>query len=86
LRSGKKYDFLLEALRKANIGEVEMEARSLKALTLSLTSSIREWRSNSLKPTRNQPAKLQEIVEGGNRYFFSVLPERDDIGSIFARP
>ena len=64
VRSGKKVTATaLEALRKANIGEVEIETASLKALSL-LSDIVNKESGEVILEANNEisPAKLQEIV------------------------
>src|SRR5882762_6842952 len=87
VRAGKKVTTsALEALRKANIGEVEMETSQFEG-AYALSDIVNKESGEVILEANNEitPAKLQEIVEGGIDSFSVFFPERDDIGSILAQ-
>src|SRR6185437_7456491 len=87
VRGGKKVaTSALEALRKANIGEVEIDSQQLEG-AYTVTDIVNKESGEVILEANNEitPAKLQEIVEGGIDTFSVVFPERDDIGSILAQ-
>src|SRR6266404_6181971 len=87
VRSGKKVTASsLEALRKANIGEVEMEASQFEG-AYAVADIVNKESGEVILEANNEinPAKLQEIVEGGIDSFSVFFPERDDIGSILSQ-
>jgi len=87
VRSGKKVTTsALEALRKANIGEVEMETSQFEG-AYALSDVVNKESGEVILEANNEilPAKLQEIVEGGIDSFSVFFPERDDIGSILSQ-
>ena len=87
VRAGKKVTTsALEGLRKANIGEVEMETSQFEG-AYALSDIVNKESGEVILEANNEitPAKLQEIVEGGIDTFSVFFPERDDIGSILAQ-
>jgi len=87
VRAGKKITTTaLEALRKANIGEVEMETSQFEG-AYALSDVVNKESGEVILEANNEiaPAKLQEIVEGGIDSFSVFFPERDDIGSILSQ-
>ncbi|HYN25281.1 MAG TPA: hypothetical protein VES69_09585, partial [Pyrinomonadaceae bacterium] len=86
VRSGKKITAsALEALRKANIGEVEIEPSQFEG-AYALADIVNKDSGEVLLEANNEitPAKLQEIIEAGIDSFSVFFPERDDIGSILS--
>src|SRR5467141_1469027 len=87
VRAGKKVtSTALEGLRKANIGEVEMETSQFEG-AYALSDVVNKESGEVILEANNEitPAKLQEIVEGGIDSFSIFFPERDDIGSILSQ-
>ena len=74
----------LEALRKANIGEVEIEPSQFEG-AFALSDIVNKESGEVILEANNEitPAKLQEIVEAGIDSFAVFFPERDDIGPFF---
>ena len=86
VRSGKKVTATaLEALRKANIGEVEIEPSQFEG-AFALSDIVNKESGEVLLEANNEitAAKLQEISEAGIDSFSVFFPERDDIGSILS--
>src|SRR4026208_1910358 len=86
VRSGKKVTAsALEGLRKANIGEVEIEPGQFEG-AFALSDIVNKESGEVLLEANNEitPAKLQEISEAGIDSFSVFFPERDDIGSILS--
>src|SRR5882724_10087653 len=87
VRSGKKVSSSgLEGLRKANIGEVEIESSQLEG-AYALTDIVNTESGEIVLEANNEitPAKLQEIVEAGIDTFSVFFPERDDVGPILSQ-
>src|SRR6476469_7931148 len=87
VRAGKKVTTSgLEGLRKANIGEVEMETSQFEG-AYALSDIVNKESGEVILEDNNEitPAKLQEIIEGGIDSFSVFFPERDDIGSILSQ-
>src|SRR6266850_1848232 len=87
VRSGKKVtSSALEGLRKANIGEVEIEISQLEG-AYAVSDIVNKESGEVILEANNEitPAKLQEIVEGGIDSLSVFFPERDDIGSILSQ-
>jgi DNA-directed RNA polymerase subunit beta len=87
VRSGKKVtNTALEALRKANIGEVEIDSAQLDA-AVALSDVVNTETGEVILEANNEitPVKLQEIIESGIESFFVFFPERDEIGNILAQ-
>ncbi|MCM3869912.1 MAG: DNA-directed RNA polymerase subunit beta, partial [Pyrinomonadaceae bacterium] len=86
VRSGKKITASsLEALRKANIGEVEIDPSQFEG-AYALSDIVNKESGEVLLEANNEinPAKLAEIIEAGIDSFSVFFPERDDIGSILS--
>ena len=87
VKAGKKVSGTsLEALRKAGIGEVEMEASQFEG-AYAVSDIVNKESGEVILEANNEitPAKLQEIVAGGIDTFAVFFPERDDIGSILSQ-
>ncbi len=87
VRSGKKVtNTALESLRKANIGEVEIETAQLEG-AIALTDVVNTETGEVVLEANNEitPAKLQEIIEAGIESFQVFFPDRDDIGPILSQ-
>ncbi|MBC7912000.1 MAG: DNA-directed RNA polymerase subunit beta [Pyrinomonadaceae bacterium] len=87
VRSGKKVsNSALEALRKANIGEVEIDTAQLEG-AFALSDVVNTETGEVVLEANNEisPAKLQEIVEAGIESFHVFFPERDDLGPILSQ-
>ncbi|MFN2533169.1 MAG: DNA-directed RNA polymerase subunit beta, partial [Pyrinomonadaceae bacterium] len=86
VRSGKKVSAsALEGLRKANIGEVEIESSQLDA-AYALSDIVNTESGEIVLEANNEitPAKLQEIVDSGITTFSIFFPERDDVGPVLS--
>ena len=87
VRSGKKVTgTALEGLRKANIGEVEIDLSQMEA-AFALSDVVNKESGEVLLEANNEitPTKLQEIIEAGIDSFSVFFPERDEIGSILSQ-
>ena len=85
-RGKKVTELALEGLRKANIGEVEIEPSQFEG-AYALADIVNTESGEVILEANNEitPAKLQEIVEGGIDSFSVFFPERDDIGAILSQ-
>ncbi|MGH9881338.1 MAG: DNA-directed RNA polymerase subunit beta, partial [Pyrinomonadaceae bacterium] len=86
VRSGKKVtNSALEGLRKAKIGEVEIESSQFEG-AYALSDIVNKESGEVILEANNEisPAKLQEIIEGGIDSFSVFFPERDDVGPILS--
>ena len=86
VRSGKKVSHAaLEGLRKAKIGEVEIDSPQLEG-AYALADIINKESGEVILEANNEitPAKLQEIVEARVDSFSVFFPERDDVGPILS--
>src|SRR5262249_7402454 len=86
VKSGKKVtNSALDALRKAKIGEVEIETSQLDG-AFALADIINQESGEVILESNNEltPAKLQEIIEAGVESFSVFFPERDDVGPILS--
>jgi DNA-directed RNA polymerase subunit beta len=86
VRSGKKVTgAALEALRKANIGEVEIESSQLEG-AFAVLDIVNTESGEVIIEANNEvtPAKLQEIIEAGVQTFSVFFPERDDVGPVLS--
>ncbi len=86
VRSGKKVTAAaLEALRKANIGEVEIDSSQLEG-AFAVSDIVNTESGEIILEANNEvtPAKLQEIVEAGISSFWVFFPERDDVGPVLS--
>src|SRR6266516_2537890 len=87
VRSGKKVTHAaLEALRKANIGEVEIEAAQLEG-AYSVADVVDTESGEVLLEANNEitAQKLQEITQTGIESFAIFFPERDDVGPVLSQ-
>src|SRR5438132_13054286 len=87
VRSGKKVTHAaLEALRKANIGEVEIEAAQLEG-AYSVADVVDTESGEVLLEANNEitAQKLQEITKTGIESFAIFFPERDDVGPVLSQ-
>src|SRR6185369_4731741 len=86
VRAGKKVtSSALEAIRKANIGEVEVESQQLEG-AFAVADIVNVESGEIILEANNEitPAKLQEIVEAGITSFSVFFPERDDVGPVLS--
>src|ERR1044071_1490326 len=86
VRSGKQVTgSALEGLRKANIGEVEIDSSQLEG-AFTVSDIVNTESGEVILEANNEitPAKLQEIVEAGITSFSVFFPERDDVGPVLS--
>src|SRR5205823_3633403 len=71
----------LEGLRKANIGEVEIEPSQFEG-AYAVADVVNTETGEVILEANNEItiAKLQEIIESGVQSFSIFFPERDDVG------
>src|SRR6195256_3159853 len=76
----------LEALRKANIGEVEIEPSQFEG-AYAVADIVNTETGEVILEANNEitPAKLQEIAESGVTSFAIFFPERDDVGVVISQ-
>jgi len=86
VRGGKKVaSSALDALRKANISEVEVDSSQFEG-AFAAADIVNTESGEVILEANNEitPAKLQEIVEAGVTSFSVFFPERDDVGSVLS--
>jgi DNA-directed RNA polymerase subunit beta len=86
VRGGKKVAASsLEAIRKAQIGEVEVDSSQLEG-AFAVADIVNTESGEIILEANNEitPAKLQEIVEAGITNFAVFFPERDDVGPVLS--
>src|SRR5437667_691281 len=76
----------LEGLRKANIGEVEMDTAQLEG-AYAASDVVNTETGEVVVEANNEitPAKLQEIIQTGVQNFSVFFPESDDVGVVIAQ-
>ena len=76
----------LEGLRKANIGEVEIEAQQFEG-AFAVADIVSTETGEVIVEANNEitAAKLQEIIEAGVTTFSVFFPEGDDVGTVIAQ-
>jgi len=76
----------LEGLRKANIGEVEIEPQQFEG-AYAVGDIVNTETGEVVVEANNEitAAKLQEIIEAGVASFSVFFPERDDVGVVIAQ-
>jgi DNA-directed RNA polymerase subunit beta len=76
----------LEALRKANIGEVEIEPSQFEG-AYAVADIVNTETGEVILEANNEitAAKLQEIAESGVTNFSVFFPERDDVGVVISQ-
>jgi len=76
----------LEALRKANIGEVEIDPAQFEG-AYAVADIVNTETGEVILEANNEitPAKLQEIAESGVISFAVFFPERDDVGVVISQ-
>src|SRR6266850_477894 len=87
VRKGKEISKTsLEALRKANIGEVEIDLAQFEG-AYAVADVVNTETGEVILEANNEitPAKLQEIAESGVRSFSVFFPERDDVGVVISQ-
>jgi DNA-directed RNA polymerase subunit beta len=86
VRAGKKVaSSVLEALRKANVSEVEVDTQQFEG-AFAAADIVNTESGEIILEANNEitPAKLQEIVEAGVTSFSVFFPERDDVGPVLS--
>src|SRR3989440_1780516 len=87
VRKGKEISRTsLEGLRKANIGEVEMDSAQFEGAHAA--SDVVNTETGEVVVEANNeitPAKLQEIIQTGVQNFAIFFPESDDVGVVIAQ-
>src|SRR5499433_3795702 len=76
----------LEGLRKANIGEVEMDPAQFEGAYVA--GDVVNTETGEVILDANSeltPAKLQEVIESGIKNFAVFFPERDDVGIVISQ-
>src|SRR5207253_6088149 len=84
VRKGKEISRTsLEALRKANIGEVEIDLAQFEGAN-AVADIVNTETGEVILEANNEinAAKLQEIAESGVKSFSVFFPERDDVGVV----
>src|SRR2546430_744943 len=87
VRKGKEISRTsLEGLRKANIGEVEMDSAQLEG-AYAASDVVNTETGEVVVEANNEitPAKLQEIIQTGVQNFAVFFPESDDVGVVIAQ-
>jgi len=87
VRKGKEISKTsLESLRKANIGEVEIDAAQFEGAN-AVADIVNTETGEVILEANNEiaPAKLQEIAESGVTNFSVFFPERDDVGVVVSQ-
>src|SRR5205807_1594136 len=76
----------LEGLRKANIGEVEMDTAQFES-AYAASVVVNTETGEVVVEANNEitPAKLQEIIQSGVQNFAVLFPEGDDVGVVIAQ-
>jgi DNA-directed RNA polymerase subunit beta len=76
----------LEALRKANIGEVEIDPAQFEG-AYAVADIVNTETGEVILEANNEiaPAKLQELAESGVTSFAVFFPERDDVGVVISQ-
>jgi DNA-directed RNA polymerase subunit beta len=87
VRKGKEISRTsLEALRKANIGEVEIDLAQFEG-AYAVADIVNTETGEVILEANNEinAAKLQEIAESGVKSFSIFFPERDDVGVVVSQ-
>ncbi|HXI61527.1 MAG TPA: DNA-directed RNA polymerase subunit beta [Pyrinomonadaceae bacterium] len=87
VRKGKEISRTsLEGLRKANIGEVEMDSAQFEG-AYAASDVVNTETGEVVVEANNEitPAKLQEIIQTGVQNFSVFFPESDDVGVVIAQ-
>ena len=87
VRKGKEISRTsLEGLRKANIGEVEMDSAQFEG-AYAASDVVNTETGEVVVEANNEitPAKLQEIIQTGVQNFSIFFPESDDVGVVIAQ-
>jgi DNA-directed RNA polymerase subunit beta len=87
VRKGKEISRTsLEGLRKANIGEVEMDPAQFEGAYVA--GDVVNTDTGEVILDANSeltPAKVQEVIESGVKKFSVFFPERDDVGVVISQ-
>ncbi|MFN2578411.1 MAG: DNA-directed RNA polymerase subunit beta [Pyrinomonadaceae bacterium] len=87
VRKGKEISRTsLEGLRKANIGEVEMDSAQFEG-AYAASDVVNTETGEVVVEANNEitPAKLQEIIQTGVKEFAVFFPESDDVGVVISQ-
>src|SRR2546427_812140 len=87
VRKGKEISRTsLEGLRKANIGEVEIESGQFEG-AYAASDVVNTETGEVVVEANNEitPAKLQEIIQTGVKEFSVFFPESDDVGVVISQ-
>jgi DNA-directed RNA polymerase subunit beta len=87
VRKGKEISRTsLEGLRKANIGEVEIDLAQFESAS-AVADIVNTETGEVILEANNEitAAKLQEIAESGVKSFAVFFPERDDVGVVVSQ-
>jgi DNA-directed RNA polymerase subunit beta len=87
VRKGKEISRTsLESLRKANIGEVEIDSAQFEG-AYAVADIVNTETGEVILEANNEivAAKLQEIAESGVKSFSIFFPERDDVGVVVSQ-
>ncbi|MDX6447399.1 MAG: DNA-directed polymerase subunit beta [Blastocatellia bacterium] len=87
VRKGKEISRTsLESLRKANIGEVEIDLAQFEG-AYAVADVVNTETGEVILEANNEitPGKLQEIAESGVKNFAVFFPERDDVGVVVSQ-
>jgi DNA-directed RNA polymerase subunit beta len=87
VRKGKEISRTsLESLRKANIGEVEIDLGQFES-AYAVADVVNTETGEVILEANNEitPVKLQEIAESGVKNFAVFFPERDDVGVVVSQ-
>ncbi|MDX6530883.1 MAG: DNA-directed polymerase subunit beta [Blastocatellia bacterium] len=87
VRKGKEISRTsLESLRKANIGEVEIDLAQFEG-AYAVADVVNTETGEVILEANNEitAAKLQEIAESGVKNFSVFFPERDDVGVVISQ-
>jgi DNA-directed RNA polymerase subunit beta len=76
----------LEALRKANIGEVEIDPAQFEGV-YAAADIVNTETGEVVVEANNEitPAKIQEIIQTGVKEFAAFFPEGDDVGTVISQ-
>src|SRR5437870_2859887 len=76
----------LEGLRKANIGEVEIEPSQFEG-AYAVADVVNTETGEVIVEANNEitSAKLQEVIESGVQSFSIIFPEGDDVGVVISQ-
>src|SRR2546428_9003298 len=77
----------LEGLRKANIGEVEIESSQFEG-AYAVADVVNTETGEVILEANNEitATKLQEVIESGVESFSIIFPEGDDVGVVISQP